>query len=203
MNNSKSLNLREIVVISSISVVFGILYLIFIFFSQFIKGIFGPVGSGFMAGSWIMASVVCAYIVRKPGVALIAEMIAAGTEILIGSVSAGTVLILGFTQGIGSELAFALFLYRSYRLPTLMLSGAFGVIANFITIYFLFGYSQYSVIITAFMFGAMLISGILWGGWASKATADSLCRTGVLDNFALGKIYRQKRMKNDELSQHS
>lgn len=203
MKNSKSLNLREIVVISSISVVFGILYLIWIFVGNFLEGIFGPIGSGIMAGSWIMASVVCAYIIRKPGVALIAELVAAGTEILIGSANAGVVLILGFTQGIGAELALALFLYRSYRLSTLMLSGMFGVTACFITIWVMYGYGQYSPTITGLMFGMMLISGALFGGWASKAVADSLCRTGVLDNFALGKIYRQKRMKNDELSQHS
>jgi energy-coupling factor transport system permease protein len=201
MKNSKSLNLREIVVIASISIVFGVLYLIWIFFGQFIQGVFGPVGHGLITGFWIMAPIVCAYIIRKPGVALIAEMIAAGTEILVGSVSAGAVLILGFTQGLGVELALALLFYRSYRLPSLMLAGMFGVLANFITIYFMYGYSQYSTIITITMLIAMLISGALLAGWGSKSIADSLCRTGVLDNFALGKIYRKQRVKHDELSQ--
>lgn len=203
MKNSKTLNLREIVVIASISVVFGVLYLLWIFFGQFIKGVFGPIGFGLISGFWIMAPIVCAYIIRKPGVALIAEMIAAGTEILVGSVSAGAVLILGFTQGLGAELALALLLYRSYRLPSLMLAGIFGVLANFITIYFMYGYSQYSSFITGIMLVSMLISGALLAGWGSKSIADALCRTGVLDNFALGKIYRQQRVKKDELSQHS
>ncbi|MFC0272643.1 ECF transporter S component [Metabacillus herbersteinensis] len=202
MKNSKSLNLREIVVIASISVVFGILYLAWIFFGQFIQGVFGPIGFGLITGFWIMAPIVCAYIIRKPGVALIAEMIAAGTEILVGSVSAGAVLILGFTQGLGAELALALFLYRSYRLPNLMLAGMFGIVANFITIYYLYGYSQYSSFIIGLMIVSMLISGALLAGWGSKRIADALCRTGVLDNFALGKIYRQQKVDHDELSRH-
>ncbi|WP_121610907.1 ECF transporter S component [Mesobacillus foraminis] len=201
MKSPNKLNLREIVVMASISVVFGVLYLGWIFLGQIVQGITGPVGHGLMTGFWIMASIVCAYIIRKPGVALIAEMIAAGTEILVGSVSAGSVLILGFTQGLGAELALALFLYRSYRLPVLMLAGMFGTLANFITIYFMYGYSQYSSVITSAMLGAMLLSGAFLAGWGSKAIADSLSRTGVLDNFTLGKVRRQQRMEKNALSQ--
>lgn len=202
MKNSKSLSLREIVVISSISIVFGVLYLLWIFFGQLIEGVFGPVARGLISGFWIMAPIVCAYIIRKPGVAIMGELIAAGTEILVGSVSAGAVLILGFTQGLGAELALALLLYRSYKLPALMLAGMFGTIANFVTIYFMYGYSQYSVFITGLMLGSMLISGAVLAGWGSKKLADALCRTGVLDNFALGRIYREQRVDKDELSQH-
>ena len=202
MKNSKTLNLREIVVIASISVVFGVLYLLWIFFGQIIKGIFGPVGHGLISGFWIMAPIVCAYIIRKPGVALIAELIAAGTEILVGSVNAGAVLILGLMQGLGAELAFALLFYRIFTLPALMLAGVFGTFANFITIYFMYGYSQYSLFITSIMLIAMLLSGAILGGWGSKWLGDALSRTGVLDNFALGKLNRQKRVNKNELSQH-
>lgn len=187
------INLREIIMMASISVGFGVLYLLWIFLGQFIKGLLGPVGWGFIAGLWVMAPIVCAYIIRKPGIALIAEIIAAGTEIMVGSVSAGVVLILGVTQGLGVELAFALFLWRSFRLPVLMLGGALGMAANFVTIYVLYGYSQYNIIITLLMLAAMLISGVLLGGWGSKSIADALCRTGVLNNFALGKLFRQQQ----------
>ncbi|WP_199614795.1 ECF transporter S component [Paenibacillus alkalitolerans] len=194
-HGKKGLNLREIVVMASISVVFGVLYLLWIFFGQMVKGIFGPIGWGLLTGFWIMAPIVCAYIIRKPGVALVAEMIAAGTEVLVGSVSAGVVLVLGLTQGIGAEIAFALFFWRAYRLPVLMLSGMLGVSANFVTIYFMYGYSQYSPVITGLMFVAMLVSGALLAGWGSKTIADALCRTGVLNNFALGRLYRSERMR--------
>lgn len=200
MKNSKALNLREIVVMASISVVFGVLYLGWIFFGQFIKVVLGPVGWGLISGFWIIAPIICAYIIRKPGVALAAELIAAGTEILVGSVNAGVVLVLGFTQGLGAELALAIFLYRNYRMPALMLAGMLGTLANFITIYFMYGYSQYSSVVTTLMLVTMLISGALLAGWGGKSIADALSRTGVLDNFALGKIRREQRIQNDTLS---
>jgi energy-coupling factor transport system substrate-specific component len=191
-SEKKGLQLREIIVMASISVVFGVLYLVWIFFGQFVKGVLGPVGWGLITGMWVMAPIVCAYIIRKPGVALIAEMIAAGTEIMVGSVSAGVVLILGFTQGLGVELALAMFLWRSYRLPTLMFAGMLGMVANFVTIYVMYGYSQYSTVIVVLMLAAMLLSGALLAGWGSKGIADALSRTGVLNNFALGRMARQK-----------
>jgi energy-coupling factor transport system substrate-specific component len=193
----KALNLREIVVMASISVVFGVLYLLWIFFGQMVKGLLGPVVWGLLVGFWIMAPIVCAYIIRKPGVALVAEMIAAGTEIMVGSVSAGIVLLLGLTQGLGAELAFALFRYRYYRLPVLMLAGMFGVMANFFTIYFMYGYGHLSPVIAGLMLLTMLVSGALLAGWGSKAIADALCRTGVLNNFALGKQYRSERVSSN------
>jgi len=191
-SEKKGLQLREIIVMASISVVFGVLYLVWIFFGQFVKGVLGPIGWGLIAGMWVMAPLICAYIIRKPGVALVAELIAAGTEIMVGSVSAGVVLILGFTQGLGVELALALFLWRSYRLSTLMFAGMMGMLANFVTIYVMYGYSQYSTVIVVLMLAAMLFSGALLAGWGSKGIADALNRTGVLNNFALGRITRQK-----------
>ncbi len=191
-SEKKGLQLREIIVMASISVVFGVLYLVWIFFGQIVNGLLGPVVWKLVAGMWVMAPIVCAYIIRKPGVALIAEMIAAGTEIMVGSVSAGVVLVLGLTQGLGVELVFALFLWRSYRLPTLMLAGMMGMLANFMTIYVIYGYSQYSTVIVILMLVALLLSGALFAGWGSKGIADALNRTGVLNNFALGRITRQK-----------
>lgn len=200
LQRSKTMNLREIVVIASISVVFGVLYLAWIIFGQFIKGIFGPIAHGAISGVWIMAPVLCAYIIRKPGVALLAEMIAAGTEVLVGSVNAGVILIVGFTQGLGAELAFALFLYRSYRLPVLMLAGMFGMVANYLTFFFIHGYSEFAYGVRALMVGVMLISGATIAGWGSKKIADALSRTGVLNNFALGRINQKKRMEENAIS---
>lgn len=196
MKNSKTLNLREIVVMASIAIVFGVLYLGWIFFGQVVRGVLGPVGWGLITGVWIMAPTMCAYIIQKPGVALAAELIAAVTEILVGSVNAGTVLLLGFTQGLGAEIGLALFLYRNYKLPGLMLAGVLGTFANFMTTYVLYGYSQYSPLVTWLMLGAMMISGAIFAGLGSKKISDALSRTGVLDNFALGKLRRQNQELN-------
>lgn len=184
------LKLREIIVMAAISIVCGAIYFAWIFVGQFVEGIFGPIGPmirGLLTGVWLLAPLICAYIIRKPGVALVAEMIAAVAEVMVGSIGAGVVLLLGLTQGLGAELIFAMFRYRSYRLPVLMLAGMLGTTANFITIYFLYGYGQYNVMIVAGMFISMLISGALVGGLLSKWIADRLAATGVLNNFALAR----------------
>ncbi|RSL35273.1 hypothetical protein D7Z54_01525 [Salibacterium salarium] len=196
MITSRTLNLREIVVMAFISAVFGVLYLLWVFLNQVITGVLGPVGGGILAGSWIMAPIVCALIIQKPGVALIAELIAAGTEVMVGSVNAGSVLILGFTQGLGAEIIFAVFRYRSYKLPVLMLAGMAGTFASFLTTYVMYGYSEYASIVIWMMLGVMLVSGIILGGWGSHYLTHSLVRTGVLHNFALGKAEYQKRTED-------
>ncbi|RSL32151.1 thiamine permease [Salibacterium salarium] len=196
MTTTRTLNLREIVVMSFISVVFGVLYLLFVFLNQVITGVLGPVGSGILAGTWIMAPIVCALIIQKPGVALFAELIAAGTEIMVGSVNAGSVLVLGFTQGLGAELVFAIFRYRRYTLPVLMLAGMAGTFTSFLTMYAMYGYSAYSSIVIWAMLGVMLLSGIVIAGWGSHYLTHSLVRTGVLHNFALGKAQYQKRTED-------
>ena len=186
------IGLYDIVVMAAISIVFGVLYLLWIFFGQFVQAMLGPVAWGILAGMWVLAPIICAYIIRKPGIAFIAELIAAGTEVLAGSVNAGVVMLLGLTQGLGAELAFALFRYRNYRLPVLMLAGILGMFANFITIYFVYGYDHLSTLIVTFQLVAMLISGAVMGGWGGKAIADALGRTGVLNRFALGKELREE-----------
>lgn len=190
------MKLREIIVMASISVVFGVVYLVWIFLSQFIQGVLGPVFFGLVKGVWVMAPIVCAYIIRKPGVALISELIAAGAEVLFGSVNAGSTMLLGFTQGLGVELAFLVVRYRSYRLPILMLGGMLGMVGNFVTLYFIAGYHHMSSEIVLWMLLTMLVSGALLAGWGSRWIAEALYRTGVLYNFSIGKQYRSEGLSN-------
>ncbi|SFO93011.1 ECF transporter S component [Salibacterium halotolerans] len=195
MRQSRTMNLREIVVMAFISAVFGVLYLVWIFLGQLVTGILGPVGGGLMAGFWIMAPIVCALIIQKPGAALFAELIAAGTEIMVGSVNAGSVLILGFTQGIGAELVFAMFRYRHFKLPVLMLAGMAGTTASFLTEFAIYGYSQFAAGVVWFMLGTMLLSGLLLAGWGSHYLTWALEKTGVLHNFAIGRNSRAEKQE--------
>lgn len=184
MKKSKTLNLRDIIVISVISIVFGLLYLFWIFISGTLRTFIGPFAPAILSGLWVMACIVCAYIIRKPGVAFIGEIIAAITEILVGSVSAGSVMILGVTQGLGCELILALFLYKKWGLKALILSGMGGTMANFLTSYFLFDWDLLAPGLLIGLIVIMLISGGL-ASWWSVLLSDSLAKTGVLDAFPI------------------
>jgi energy-coupling factor transport system substrate-specific component len=182
MTKSKTMNLRDIIAMSVISIVFGILYLFWIFVNATFGAFLGPFSTAILSGLWIMASTVCAYIIRKPGVAFVAEMIAAVTEILVGSVSAGSVLILGFTQGLGCEIILMLLFYKKWGVKAMILSGMGGTIANFLTSYFLFEWNLLAPWILIALIAIMLVSGAI-AGWWSALIAKALSKTGVLDSF--------------------
>ena len=63
-----------------------------------------------------MAGVVGGLVIRRPGAALLCEVIAALVSMLPGTQWGATVLVSGIVQGLGTELAFALFGYTAFGL---------------------------------------------------------------------------------------
>ena len=61
---------------------------------------------GLLAGIWFLPAMLAGLIVRKPGAALLAEMIAAVLSMLLGSQWGWGTAISGLMQGGGVELAF-------------------------------------------------------------------------------------------------
>lgn len=105
---SKKWNLKEIILMSILGVVFGIIYLLFFFVGQGITTLLTPLGLGplgyeFIFGIWFIVSIIAAYIIRKPGVALTAEVIAAVVEVLMGTTAGPTLILSGFIQGLGAS----------------------------------------------------------------------------------------------------
>ncbi|MDN6051211.1 MAG: ECF transporter S component [Bifidobacterium mongoliense] len=81
--------------------------------------------SSLLDGLYYFAGPLAILIVRKPGAALFAELIAAFVEAMMGSQWGGMgTLIPGLVQGLGAELAFLFFAYRVWNIGTAMLSGA-------------------------------------------------------------------------------
>ncbi|MBC5637389.1 ECF transporter S component [Ornithinibacillus sp. BX22] len=195
---SKKWNLKEIILMSILGVVFGIIYLLFFFVGQGITTLLTPLGLGplgyeFIFGIWFIVSIIAAYIIRKPGVALTAEVIAAVVEVLMGTTAGPTLILSGFIQGLGAELAFALTGWRKYTLPVLMLSGVTAACVSF-------GYHLYAsgiialeswIIIASLII--RIISGAILAGILGKWIGDQLAKTGVLRGYALGKELREKR----------
>ena len=93
MNTENSWTLREILIVAAIGATFGFLYLGWVQVWLIGQALFGPVTMDVMMGFWFIASIVAAAIIRKPGAALLAEVLAALVEVLLGS-PAGLLLIL-------------------------------------------------------------------------------------------------------------
>jgi len=138
-------------------------------------------------GFWFLAAILIPYIVRRPGAAVAAEVVAAIVSALLGSEWGLTVLISGLVQGGLAELVFALRGYKDYSLITLILAGAAAAVGSWVVDY-AFWYSTLEVHILILMLIARVISGAVLAGWLGKLIGDALAATGVLDNTALGRL---------------
>ncbi len=79
---------------------------------------------GIAVGIWLIGGVIGGLVIRKPGAALLVELIAAIVSALIGNVWGVTTIFSGLAQGLGAELIFLAFLYLRFTLPVSMLAGA-------------------------------------------------------------------------------
>lgn len=83
-----------------------------------------PGFEGLLNGFWLFAGPLAAIIVRKPGAALFAETLAAFLELTLGNQwGVGGSLIVGIIQGLGAEIAFAVFAWKKWNIGTTILSG--------------------------------------------------------------------------------
>lgn len=183
---------KEIVVMSALSVVFAVVYLAFLPVGKILVGFFGPIGYDLIFGIWFIVSILAAYIIRKPGAALLSETIAALIEVLLGSAAGPMLILSGMIQGLGAEAVFAATRWKNYSTWVLMAAGAGSAVFSFAYGYFVSGYAALSSSYVIGMFVTRMISGALIAGLLGKSLSDSLAQTGVLSSFALGKEYRKK-----------
>jgi len=135
-------------------------------------------------GFWFIASIVAAYIIRKPGAALAAETLAALAEFLAGGEWGLTILISGLVQGAMAELVFAAVRHERYSLPVLAVAGAAAGVGSLIVDY-LFWYSTLTAGVLVVMLIARVISGAILAGWLGKVIGDGLERAGALGSFRI------------------
>ncbi len=144
-------------------------------------------------GFWFIVSIIAAAIIRKPGVALISEMLAALVEILLGS-PAGLMLLLAATiQGAGAEIVFAATRWRNYSLPVLMLAGVGASVFSFVYTWFLYDYGALAPGLLVVMFVLRCLSGAILGGLAGYFIVRALYRTGVLSGLKIDHDMRAVR----------
>lgn len=192
--------MKEVVLAVILSVACGVIYLGWSTLWIPISALVGPVGAGFMFGIWVIASPIVAYIIRKPGAAFVAEVAAAAVELLTGSHFGLSALLVGVFQGIGSEIAFALFRYKRYNLFTLMLSGALAGVLGIVYNLVANGFGYYTTGVFFATLAIHIISGAILGGWLGKVVVDALAKTGVLEQYEIMKQTRKKGEINGNVS---
>lgn len=178
--------LRDVIVMVVLAIVSGGLYRIWDLLYTFIPAAYVPAQAS-VNGLWMIASILVMYIVRRPGAALLAELIAASVELLLGGQWGLSNLPAGLIQGLGAEIGFLVFGYRRFPLPACWLAGALASFAAVVQWYLQYGGDKMTPGNVIAYLVISVISGAILGGWLPKAIADALKRAGVLNNFAIAE----------------
>ncbi|MEP6856421.1 MAG: ECF transporter S component [Pedococcus sp.] len=151
-----------------------------------------PPLSGLFAGPWFMAGVVGGLVIRRPGAALACEVIAALVSMLPGTQWGATTLVSGVVQGVGTELAFALFGYTAFGLAAAVAAGALAgpleagyESTNWIKDWALGWKFAYAGILT--------VSGAVVAGAGGWLLTKALAKAGALGAFPAGQEERESR----------
>ncbi|MVA98162.1 thiamine permease [Nitratireductor sp. CAU 1489] len=176
---------REILILAVIGAVFAVLYLGWVQVWLISQAVFGPVTMDIAMGFWFIASIVAAAIIRKPGAAFLAEVLAAAIELLLGSPAGLMLVVSAAIQGAGAEAVFAATRWRSYSLPVLMAAGVGAALASFAYTWVRFDYGALEPGLLVAMFVLRCLSGALLGGLLGHVVVEALYRTGVLSGLKI------------------
>lgn len=180
----------DIVVASVIAVATGLLFIIWnnIGYAWFgAADAVTPGLGGIAVGIWLIGGVLGGLIIRKPGAALYVELLAAVVSALVGNQWGIETIYSGLAQGLGAELVFLLFAYRSFGVLTAMLAGAAAGAAAWTLELFLSANLQKSAEFLAIYFGTVVISGAVLAGLLGWILVRALASTGALNRFAAGQ----------------
>lgn len=175
---------RDIVIAAVIGVAFGVV----IWAWNLLYGAAGPVFAfapwlrDIMYGVWLMPAIVAPLIVKKPGAALFAELLAASVSALLGSQWGVSALLSGLVQGLGAEVVFFLTGYRIYTFAVLAAAAIGSAIAAWLHDWYFF-YPTIDPVIQWLRGLAMVISAVVIAAGGSVLLVRSLRRSGVLDGF--------------------
>lgn len=149
---------------------------------------------GIAVGIWLLGGVVGGLVIRKPGAAILVEVLAAVVSMLIGNIWGVSTVLEGLAQGIGAELIFAIFLYRRFTLPVALLAGAASGLAAWVFELF-YGSSpniQKTLEFNLIYLGTILVSGVVLAGLVGWLLVRALAATGALNRFAAGREARRE-----------
>jgi len=140
----------------------------------------GPLGGALLQGAFMWAYVLAAFLVRKPGAALLVGVIEASVEILLGNVAGIGTLGWGISQGIGIEAVILICGYRKYGVLTALLAGAaasqFGTLWSSI----LYGWDPSTAKAVWLAIPVNLVSGLVISGLLGYYLYKAIVRTKLI-----------------------
>ena len=181
--------LKDLVLLVVLGVVFGFLYWALVQAWTGLSILLGPAGDlaqHVLLGGWLLVAPTAVAIVRTRFAGILAEVLASVIEVVfLGSAVGPMLIVAAAIQGAGSELPFAVRRYSSFGWGSYALSGLLG--AGFVFIFSAFRFGWYGQDLFFIRLAIQLASGVILGGLLAKVIVDALAKTGVVDNFAIGR----------------
>lgn len=168
----------DILIIAVIAAIGGVVnaYLVGAW-AKFIEGAIGPFGAALDNPFYIFWVIIAVLLVPKPGVAIVASMLAGIVEVVAGSEDGSIVLVFTLLQGVGVELGFLLFRYAR-TLPAALAGGALCGIGCAICLTFVFGFDKLDPLPLVALFGALALCDAVIGGVLGYVIAQGVGRAG-------------------------
>lgn len=183
----KSITIFEVVLTAVVAVALGVAFWGWTFIYEIAKPLLKMYGLSYLtAGFWIFASVFLSQIVRKPGIALIASIIAAFVESLLTHWGLMSV-VWGIVQGLGAEIIFLTFAYKKWNLKVLILASVFSAFFSYSLDFALYDYRNLSFSFNMIQLISFLFSASLFAGFLTQVISKRLVRLGLLDQFLIAK----------------
>jgi energy-coupling factor transport system substrate-specific component len=189
--------LMEIVIMAIIGIINGVLGTpnamlgrLFMTFS----GSYGFLAFSAICGGFYLSGPLCAYIIRKPGAATLAETMNGVAQVLSGNPNGVMVLGAGFLQGFMSDLAFAFYGYKRWTLGVIGLSGALAPLLQQIPEVYFFGVGEMGVGYNLLALIIRMISGAVYAMVLVRPIARGLAKAGVLRGTAIADEENKARL---------
>lgn len=195
--------LKDVIMMAILGVIFAAVYMAVFNLGTVISTGLAPFGLSNFAfeiiyGIWFMAGTLAAYIIRKPGVGIVAELLASVIELLLGNSGGMAVVITGLIQGAGIELGFAVFGYKRWNLASMTLSGILAAVFIFCYELYYLNYITLALNLILVQLAVRFASAFVFAGVICKLAGDGLARTGVVRNYAIGSTIKANKVYEDE-----
>lgn len=178
----------DIVVTAAIAVAFGVVFWAWglVWGAAKPAFIFLPPAEYVISGVWLIPAVLAALVVRKPGAALFAELVAASVSTVLGSQWGLDTLLSGAIQGGMAEIVFGATLYARWNISVAIFAAVAAAIGEWLhdmpVYYGKLAFPDQLVIGVFMVVSAIAITGI--GSWW---LARALAQSGVLAQFPAGR----------------
>lgn len=174
---------RDILVAAVIGVVFGVVFFAWNGLYAGLSWLQPSILQDWVYGMWLVPAILAPAIIRRPGAAVFAEMVAAGVSALLGSPWGPDVLLSGFVQGAAAELVFAMTGYRRWTIGVLAVAAVASAAGAWVHDWVIY-YADFAVDVQLLRLGIMAASAVGFAAFGALALARSLRRAGVIEEPA-------------------